>query len=289
MSGINDDMELKAQKVVRYLGDFFAQPQTTSESLLKAVRYSVLQEGGKRFRPALAMLTAEALGFPAERVLPYASAVECIHTYSLIHDDLPAMDNDDFRRGQPTNHKVFGEATALLAGDSLLTEAFHIIASAYADEPLVGLKAVAELAQAAGVWGMVGGQAMDMAAQTYLETSGAAPTRESVELMHRLKTGALIRSAAVGAGILCSANPQQLKDLKKFSENLGLAFQVTDDILDYDPNKIEAGSYPALLGLEGTKAFLAQLTEDCLSSLESWSKLAEPLRELARFNQSRVH
>ena len=143
------------------------------------------------------------------------------------------MDDDDVRRGQPTNHKKFGEPTALLAGDALLTEAFHMIATAFAHEPAAGLGAVAELAKAAGTWGMVGGQAMDVAAQLRTDV---APNRAGVELIHRLKTGALIRSAAMGAGILCHANAQQMSELKKYSESLGLAFQVTDDLLDYEPN-----------------------------------------------------
>lgn len=290
------ELETRAQKVEYYFNQHFSGHlarqllgSNTDQALLsdgftkllEAVRYSSLQNG-KRFRPALAMLTAEALGCSAERVLPYAVAVECIHTYSLIHDDLPSMDDDDFRRGRPSNHKVFGEATALLAGDALLTEAFDIIASNYEQEPAVALKATRELARSAGLWGMVGGQAMDLAAKK------TELTRPAVELTHKLKTGALIKAATLGAAQLCFANDQQIKELTQYSENLGLAFQVADDLLDHVPDKVEPGSYPALVGVDGTRSFLNQLTEDCLARLESWGSKAEPLRELARFNRTRV-
>ncbi len=252
------------------------------EHLLDAVRYSILQHGGKRFRPALAMMIAEALGFSVERSLGYAAAVECVHTYSLIHDDLPAMDNDDYRRGLPTNHKVFGEATAILAGDALLTEAFHIITSSYGTEPAACISAISELTRAAGLYGMVGGQAIDLRAKDQ------AISFDELQTMHRLKTGALIRAAAVGSAQLCFANSQQLNEVRIYSSALGLAFQVADDILDHVPEKPEPGSYPALLGLDQTKAHLASLTENCLSAMESWGARAEPLRELARYNRARM-
>jgi geranylgeranyl diphosphate synthase type II len=250
--------------------------------LYESVRYSVLQEGGKRFRPVLAMLAAEALGSPAERVLPFAAAVECVHTYSLIHDDLPAMDNDDVRRGQPTNHRKFDEATAILAGDALLTDAFRLIGDHYSSEADIAVKLVVELAQASGLQGMVGGQAIDMASKK------ESITLDELALMHQLKTGALIRVSATGAAIACRANAKQQIELTHFAENLGLAFQVADDVLDYDPKKIEPGSYPAVLGLEPTKKFLHELTEACLEALRDWPVLAEPLREIARYNKTRI-
>jgi geranylgeranyl diphosphate synthase type II len=250
--------------------------------LYESVRYSVLQEGGKRFRPVLAMLAAEALGSPAERVLPFAAAVECIHTYSLIHDDLPAMDNDDVRRGQPTNHRKFDEATAILAGDALLTDAFRLIGDQYRAEPDIAVQLVVELSQASGLHGMVGGQAIDMAAKK--ETI----TLEELALMHQLKTGALIRVSALGAAIACRAPLKQQQELTRFAQNLGLAFQVADDVLDYNPEQIEPGSYPAILGLERTKTFLGELTEACMEALRGWPVSAEPLREIARYNQTRL-
>ncbi len=277
-------MQSRAEKLVDYLDRHFqekSQMPVGHDRLTRSVRYSLLQEGGKRFRPVLAMLTAEALGQSIERVLPFAAAIECVHTYSLIHDDLPAMDDDDFRRGQPTNHKKFDEATAILAGDALLTEAFQLVADAYANEPSLALRAIQELAHASGLRGMVGGQAIDMASK-----------KESIRLddlrqMHNLKTGALIRVSAVGAAILSGAKPNELSDITRYSENLGLAFQVADDLLDFDLAKPEPGSYPALLGPEKTREFLEELTRGCLASLESWSDSAEPLREIAIYNERR--
>lgn len=249
--------------------------------LVESIRYSTLQEGSKRFRPVLAMLTAEALRHPAPRVLPFAAAVECIHTYSLIHDDLPSMDDDDVRRGQPTNHKKYDEATAILAGDALLTEAFQIITDNYSAEPDLAVKVVGEIARAAGMNGMVGGQAID------IEAKDSKISLEDLQTLHRLKTGALIRLSAVGAGLLCRATERQMADITAYSELLGLAFQVADDLLDYDPQKPEPGSYPALLGPDDTRLFLDQVTERCLSALKMWPTSAEPLRDIAVYNRQR--
>jgi geranylgeranyl diphosphate synthase type II len=300
MANLSDVMQERASLLARYLDFYFESdavrarlnaalgtraegsglPSGVNE-LLTSVRYSLLQEGGKRFRPVLTMLAAEALGQPKELVLPFAGAVECIHTYSLIHDDLPAMDNDDFRRGQPTNHKKFNEATAILAGDALLTEAFAMIADNFTGRADVGLRAVSELAKAAGLIGMVGGQAVDMGSKA------ESISLEELHTMHRLKTGALIRVCATGAAVICGATPRQLGELELYADNLGLAFQVADDILDFDPAKPEPGSYPALLGLESTKKYLAELTESCFESLDGWPALADPLREIATYNQTR--
>lgn len=252
------------------------------DRLTESVRYSALQEGGKRFRPVLSMLTAEALGERPERVLPFAAAAECIHTYSLIHDDLPAMDDDDFRRGQPTNHKKFDEATAILAGDALLTEAFFLVADGFSAEPDLAVRAIMELSRAAGLYGMVGGQAIDM------NSKSEAITLDELRRMHRLKTGALIRVSAVGAAILCKADEARLREVSDYADALGLAFQVADDLLDFDPVKPEPGSYPALLGPEKTRSYLAELTDGCLKSLSSWPSSADPLRAIATYNQTRT-
>jgi geranylgeranyl diphosphate synthase, type II len=295
-------LEAKAANVARYLERHFSDRLTLQltnqglrpdvramqtipaglDQLLESVRYSVLQPGGKRFRPVLAMLVAEAMGFSSERVLPYAAAVECVHTYSLVHDDIPAMDNDDYRRGQPTNHKVFGDAVAILAGDALLTEAFYLISSSYRAEPAACVHAIEELSLAAGTYGMVGGQAID------LRSKANEISFEELQTMHRLKTGALIRAAAVGAAHICFATQDQVQQIRSYSTALGLAFQVADDILDHTPDKPEPGSYPALLGVDQTKAHLHDLTERCLAAIESWGNKAESLRELARFNRMRL-
>lgn len=275
----------RASLLTRFLDVHFTpafEVRAGHAKLFDSVRYSLLQEGGKRFRPVLAMFVAEALEKKPEDVLAYAAAVECVHTYSLIHDDLPAMDNDDMRRGQPTNHRKFDEATAILAGDGLLTEAFQLIADHYASQPKAAIKAVAELAQASGLKGMVGGQAIDMAAKK------ESITLDELRTMHALKTGALIRAAARGSAQICEASDDQLKAITEFSENLGLAFQVADDLLDYDPAKLEPGSYPAILGPEKTNAFLGELTLTCLNALIGFDEKAEPLRAITHYNQQRL-
>jgi len=254
------------------------------EELNSAITYSLLQPGAKRFRSVLAMLTAEALGYSSHRVLPFAGALECIHTYSLIHDDLPSMDNDDFRRGQPTNHKVFGEAFAILAGDALATEAFAMIAKGFRHEPVAALDAIEMLANAVGPCGMAGGQMLDL----YSKESGANFDLLKQELTHNLKTGALITVAALGSARLCFANDEKLNQIRRYASALGLAFQVADDLLDHNPDRPEAGSYVSILGFNQTKEKLQSLTEEALLAIESWGSAAEPLREMSRYNLSRM-
>ncbi|MBF0136809.1 MAG: polyprenyl synthetase family protein [Magnetococcales bacterium] len=266
------------------------------QRLNAAMRYS-LMAGGKRLRPILAMASAEAVNGQVTQVMPFACAMECIHTYSLIHDDLPAMDNDDLRRGLPTCHKKFDEATAILAGDALLTLAFELLARHVA--PGVTTEALLEvidhLARAAGMAGMVGGQMLDLEAENRLV--------DHVELqnIHIHKTGALIRMACVGGARLAGGTPEQIKHLKRYGEAIGLAFQITDDILDEvgdsqlmgkntgsDRNKSKA-TYPFLIGLGQARTEAQLLVEEALKSLESFPTAADPLRELARFTISRTH
>lgn len=249
------------------------------KKLEESIRYSVT-EGGKRFRPALSLFTAKALGRPYAIALPYALAVEFVHTYSLIHDDLPCMDDDDERRGRSTNHKVFGEATALLAGDALLTEAFVLISKSGHENPVGALRSIEVLSSAAGRKGMVGGQAEDLLAQR------EKVTEEALRQLHQMKTGALIEASVVGAAHLCGATSQQLESLTAYARNLGLAFQVADDLLDF-VGKEELGNYCALWGVEKTKSFLKDLTASALDHLSSWGEAAELLREVVRFNSSR--
>ena len=275
---------LIAQEVHESLQRYFPRLEDRAQGwtrLNESMRYSLLQEGAKRFRPYVACLAAEALGEPRKRVMPFACAVECIHTYSLVHDDLPAMDNDDFRRGQPTNHKKFDEATAILAGDALLTDAFALLAEAYGETPDLALRAVFELSRAAGSHGMVGGQAIDMAAKAGITDV------EELRLMHQLKTGALIRVAAVGAAIVLGAGEDEIEDLSDFGSALGLAFQVADDILDYSLERPEAGSYCSLLGPERTRELLIDLTDEALEAIIDWDDRAKGLRDLAEFNRDR--
>jgi geranylgeranyl diphosphate synthase type II len=257
--------------------------QSGAQELLSSVKYSLLQKGSKRFRPSLVFLTAEALGAQSEDVLPFAAAVEMIHTYSLIHDDLPCMDNDDLRRGQPTNHRVYGESTALLAGDALLTEAFCVIAQRYSSKPEVGLHLTAMLAEAAGIGGMVGGQAVDLKMQK--STDGKINLAELKE-MHALKTGALIRVAAEGAACISTTDADQISNCKKLGEFIGLAFQLADDVLDYNPDKVENGNYITVLGLEGAKKELAHVGDEAKKLAQALPR-AQSLLQLIDYNQSR--
>lgn len=278
-------MEQAASEVNTLLSEIFAEDAERAEGwqrLMSAIRYSLLQEGAKRFRPTLAMLACDALGADRERVMPFAAAVECVHTYSLIHDDLPSMDNDDFRRGLPTNHRKFDEATAVLAGDALLTDAFAILGEAYGGMPDVAVRVIVELSKAAGSQGMVGGQAIDMAAKK------SSLDIEDLRLLHLLKTGALIRVSAVGAAIVSEATEEQIEDLSDFASALGLAFQVADDLLDYSQERPESGSYCALLGPEKTREFLNELTDEALEAIIDWDEKAEALRALAEFNRDRI-
>lgn len=282
--GLEAKMEEAAAEIAALLEKVFSTDAERAEGwqkLNESMRYSLLQEGAKRFRPTLSLLTADALGVDRSLVLPFACAVECVHTYSLIHDDLPSMDNDDFRRGKPTNHKKFDEATAILAGDALLTDAFGIVAEAYAEEPEAAVRSILELSRAAGSQGMVGGQAMDMAAKK------KSFDFEDLRLLHLLKTGALIRVASVGAAIVAGASEEQIEDLSDYASSLGLAFQVADDILDYSQEHPESGSYCALLGPEKTRELLQELTDEALEAIIDWDEKAEALRELAQFNLHR--
>lgn len=258
------------------------------ESLNESVRYSIFA-GGKRLRPILALATAEALGAKPQGVLPVAAALEMIHTYSLIHDDLPAMDDDDLRRGRPTNHKVYGEALAILAGDALLTRAFEVMAQAAKNgQAKTYLQVIARIAKASGSQGMVGGQVQDLASEK------KQITLEDLEHLHRHKTGTLIRVAVEAGALIADASESQLTSLKAFGNCIGLAFQIADDVLDIvggeeigkdvgsDLEK-EKATYPALLGLEQSQAKADALTQEALSHLESFGEAATPLRAIARY------
>ncbi len=274
-----DRKEWVDQAIDRLLASWDLPASPGLAKLKDSIAYSY-SRGGKRFRPVLSLLIAESFAVHPQRVLPWALAVEMIHTYSLIHDDLPCMDNDDFRRGEPTNHKKFGETTALLAGDALLTEAFSQIANSYKDDPNVGLKLVALLSQAAGLFGMVGGQAID------LEFQKQKPNFQDLEQMHLMKTGALIRVSAEGAAFVCGLPVEKVELCRQFGENLGLAFQIQDDLLDAK-EKEEPGSFPAVLGHEQTERYLTDLTQRCLQSLKDLGITEGSLTELVLYNQSR--
>ncbi len=257
-------------------------PHAALERFWESMFYSLLSDG-KRFRPLLSILSARALGHPPRTVLPLAAAVELIHTYSLIHDDLPMLDNDDMRRGRPTNHKVYGEAIALLAGDGLLTCAFSLLSQSPSPHAIT---AVHLLSEAAGPRGMVGGQVMD------IEMASAASTGHYdlalLEEIHRRKTGDLIRVSAEAAAVLCGATSEQRNALAEYGAQLGLAFQLADDIQDHSPDKPESVSFVTALGLTETRDRLNQASEEALESLFIFPESADPLREMIAINAKRV-
>ena len=265
--------------------------------LHEAMRYSVLG-GGKRIRPVLAYAAGRALGVPPERIDGAAAAVELIHVYSLIHDDLPAMDDDDLRRGKPTCHKAFDEAMAILAGDAIQALAFHILAHdpALVSEPARRLEMIDALAIAAGSRGMAGGQAID------LGSVGQQLDIAQLEDMHIHKTGALIRaSVMLGALSAPEANPERLERLDHYAKCIGLAFQIRDDILDVESDTETLGktqgadealnkpTYPSILGLEASKAQARSLHAEALESLEDFDAGADLLRWVADFIVNRLH
>lgn len=285
-SNFEAQMAEKAKIVDGYIEELFEKmilPQSPAmHNLRDSMKYSATN-GGKRFRPVLSLLVAEALQFDFKEILPFAAAVEFIHTYSLIHDDLPCMDDDDVRRGKPTNHRVYGEATALLAGDALLTESFLLIAQAYEKKPALARQLIELLAQAAGLRGMVGGQAIDLAA----EAAGEELERAQLEQMHLLKTGCLIQVSVDGASLIAGADLERAQHLRNFGRDLGLAFQVADDLLDADEEGQQSRSFVPFLGIEGVKKYLQEISEQALASLQK-AKIPEGnLAALIEYNRSR--
>jgi geranylgeranyl diphosphate synthase, type II len=280
----------RAALVERALAGAVAEPAGPDARLYESMRYSLLG-GGKRLRPILALAACEAVGGAGEAAMGLACAVEMIHTYSLIHDDLPCMDDDDFRRGRPTNHKVYGEAIATLAGDALLTDAFMVLARSAADgaaAPVV-LSVIALLAEAAGSVGMVGGQAIDLASE------GLPLTVEQLEHLHSKKTGAIFRASVLGGARLGGANAVQLDSLDAYARALGLCFQVVDDLLDVEATTEQMGkrthkdaaagknTYPVLIGLEPSHQLARELERRAHRALECFGTPAEPLRRIATY------
>jgi geranylgeranyl diphosphate synthase type II len=253
------------------------------------MRYSIFA-GGKRLRPILAMAAAEAVGADPESVLDEACSLELIHTYTLIHDDLPAMDNDDFRRGMPTSHKVFGEAVAILAGDALQTAAFELLAAGrsgrHANDRIA--EAVGLLAAACGSRGVIGGQVVD------IESEGKPVPRETLDYIHRHKTGALIKASVLMGAILGGASVEQRKVFCSYGESIGLAFQITDDILDVTSTTEQLGktvgkdasagkaTYPGLLGMDEARRMQQRYYAASLEALAPFDDRADPLRHIAR-------
>jgi farnesyl diphosphate synthase len=300
-SPINSSAQLKTllagyqARTEKVLDQWLPRAEIAPQKLHEAMRYSAL-DGGKRVRPFLVYATGRALGAKLEQLDGPASAVELIHVYSLIHDDLPAMDDDDLRRGKPTSHKTFGEALAILAGDAIQSLAFHILAhdTAIGVSAERRLKMVDVLAHASGSRGMCGGQAID------LEAVGQQLDLPALENMHIHKTGALIRASVMFGALCCEGSSEaQLKQLDHYAKYIGLAFQIQDDILDIEGDTATLGkpqgsdlardkpTYPALLGLDGAKIRARELYEEAINSLESFDEHADPLRWMAGYIVSR--
>ena len=257
-----------------HLSKLLPSNETFPPTIHEAMRYSVLA-GGKRFRPNLCLAACRAVGGDINEAVDVACALEYIHTYSLIHDDLPGMDNDDFRRGKPTNHKVFGEAMAILAGDGLLTHAFEVIANygIRTHQPEKAILIIKELTHAVGTIGMVGGQVVD------IQSENQQPSLETMHYIHRHKTGALITASIRVGAIIGGAQSEQLEALTHYGENLGLAFQITDDILDVlgEEDKIgkpvgsdernQKATFPSLYGIDRSKVMAKEAVEAAIASL----------------------
>lgn len=291
------NLEQYQQRINQFLSDKLTQLKTNDETLLEAMRYGLLI-GGKRMRPYLAYTTGEMLGAKLSDIDAVAAALECIHAYSLLHDDLPAMDNDDLRRGKPTCHKAFDEASAILAGDSLQTLAFDILANHQFSEDIEPRKIslIQALVTASGYQGMCGGQALDLAA------TNKTISLSALENLHSLKTGALLE-ASVSMAALCSVkiNAPEAQALTSFAQHIGLAYQVQDDIIDITSSEEELGkpagsdlaanksTYPALLGLQGAQEKAQQLYQQSLQALASLPYNSEPLANFATFIIKRSH
>jgi geranylgeranyl diphosphate synthase type II len=270
------------EQVDDYIHSYFAAmdlPEGAPVTELKEAMLYSAGVGGKRFRPVLALIVGELFSAGPKAILPFATAVELIHTYSLIHDDLPCMDNDELRRGKLTNHKVYGETTALLAGDALLTEAFLLVASEYHDQDRLASRLVELLSRAAGIRGMVGGQAIDLKAKDF---SVADLTN-----LHHLKTGRLIQVAAEGAAVIAGASPKEIESIAAFGGHLGLAFQIADDILDQNDKDQGSRSFVTLLGIQGAKAFLQKVSAEAIQQLHQVAGRSGPLEQMIEFNQTR--
>ena len=281
-------MQRKMDLINQQLNEIYTENMALNKDLAKAMNYS-LMAGGKRLRPILIMAAADALGVDGEKFLRLPTSIEFIHTYSLIHDDLPAMDNDDYRRGKLTNHKVFGEALAILAGDALLTMAFEIIATDKNVAAETKVKIITEMSKAAGAEGMVGGQVID------LQSENKKIDIQTLKQMHAAKTGALFCAAIRSGAILAGADEKQLANLTEYARQFGLAFQITDDILDVvgdektigkpvgSDEKNHKSTYVTLGSLESAKALAQEAVDKAKASLVDFGKNAEFLRALVDY------
>lgn len=289
---IKERLKEKIALIDKEMDKYLTVKDNPQKIIYEAMRYSVFA-GGKRLRPILMLSFCEMCGGDVSEVMPFACAMEMIHTYSLIHDDLPAMDNDDLRRGMPTSHIKFGEATAILAGDALLNRAFEVVSEYSGSEPQKAIKAINMLAMSSGAEGMIGGQIVD------IKSEGKQITLDELRYLHLGKTGAIIRSACTIGALLGGGSEEEIAAADKFAKNLGIAFQIQDDILDVEGTEEELGkpigsdkdenknTYVSLLGLEKSNKLQKEYSQKAKDALTVFSDRAEFLKELTDYLTSR--
>lgn len=287
-------LKSKIDYIETLLKDYMPKEEGYQQTIMKAMNYS-LESGGKRLRPILTLESCKIVGGKEEDAIPFAMAIEMIHTYSLIHDDLPALDNDDLRRGKPTNHKVFGEAMATLAGDALLNYAYEIMLSSSINkkDSHKYLKAIYEIASHAGIYGMIGGQVVDV------ESENKIIEKEKLDFIHLNKTAAMIVGCMRAGAIIGGATEEQLDRITKYGKNIGLSFQIVDDILDITGDEEKLGkpigsdienhksTYPSLVGLEKSRQIARQLVQEGKYSIEGLSTETDFLNQLGDYIISR--
>ncbi|MDB0440597.1 farnesyl-diphosphate synthase [Clostridioides difficile] len=280
----------KARFIEDVLKEYMPKEEGYQKTVIEAMNYS-LSAGGKRLRPILTLEACKVVGGNEEEAIPFAIAIEMIHTYSLIHDDLPALDNDDLRRGRPTNHKVYGEAMGILAGDALLNYAFEVMlaGSINKENPEKYLKAINEIAKGAGIHGMIGGQVVDV------ESENKQIEKEKLDYIHMNKTAAMMVGCMRAGATIGGANSEQMEEITKYAKNIGLSFQIVDDILDIVGDEAKLGkkvgsdienhksTYPSLLGLDKSKAIAHNLIDEAKKSIEKLSDNVDFLKGLAEY------
>ncbi|KHS57229.1 MULTISPECIES: polyprenyl synthetase family protein [Terrisporobacter] len=284
----------KIDYIETLLNEYMPKEEGYQQTIMKAMNYS-LKAGGKRLRPILTLESCKIVGGKEEDAIPFAMAIEMIHTYSLIHDDLPALDNDDLRRGKPTNHKVFGDGMATLAGDALLNYAFEVMLSSSINKKGSNkyLKAINEIAKHAGIYGMIGGQVVDV------ESENKIIDKDKLDFIHLNKTAAMIVGCMRAGAIIGGATEEELEKVTKYGKNIGLSFQIVDDILDITGDEEKLGkpigsdienhksTYPSLLGLEKSREIARQLIEEGKSSIDGLSSEIDFLNQLGDYIISR--
>ncbi|ENY8690944.1 TPA: polyprenyl synthetase family protein [Clostridioides difficile] len=280
----------KASFVEKVLKEYMPKEEGYQKTIIEAMNYS-LSAGGKRLRPILTLEACKIVGGNEDEAIPFAIAIEMIHTYSLIHDDLPALDNDDLRRGRPTNHKVYGEAMGILAGDALLNYAFEVMlaGSINKENPEKYLKAINEIAKGAGIYGMIGGQVVDV------ESENKQIEKEKLDYIHMNKTAAMMVGCMRAGATIGGANSEQMEEITKYAKNIGLSFQIVDDILDIVGDEAKLGkkvgsdienhksTYPSLLGLDKSKEIAHNLIDEAKKSIEKLSDDVDFLKGLAEY------